>query len=285
MVKNDDRRRLPPEIVYEVLEHCLFVSPEALFSAPALFWGYRDCDLGTRPVLRRSVHLLRVCRQWHALALPLLYAALWISSTADAEAIAHALRSRPPLCRAVRALRVGAVEDGFGDGLQYIVAHAPHLRAVRLQLDTSDWAALNSLDALARALPCLRPTVLWVSRNIAVSGRHACRVAAIFNTCLAEDYTHLEHLHLGSNFNLTEETAHAIRQCPRLNSVSIRLTDLQYQWPPSLLNTIDSPRLQTIRCRVPVANLATLDIDNVRKDLVSRGVDSAVVEKLTFIPR
>ena len=69
---------LPPEIIYEILEHCLFVSPETLFSAPALFWGYRDYNPGGRPMLRRSAHLLRVCRQWYAIALPLLYAALWI---------------------------------------------------------------------------------------------------------------------------------------------------------------------------------------------------------------
>ena len=92
-----------------------------------------------------------------------------------------------------------------------------------------------------------------------------------------------EHLHLGQNFDLTEDTAHAIRQCPRLISLSIFLTDLQYQWPASLLNTMDSPRLQTIRCRVK--NLAALDVARVKEDLISRGVDSGVVGKLTFAQR
>ena len=69
---------------------------------------------------------------------------------------------------------------------------------MRLQLDTSDWAALNSLDALAAALPRLRPTTLWLSRNITLSGKYTCRIAAIVNTCLAEDYADLVGLFVGA---------------------------------------------------------------------------------------
>ena len=92
-----------------------------------------------------------------------------------------------------------------------------------------------------------------------------------------------EHLHLGTNFDLTEDTAHAIRQCPRLRSISIFLTDLQYLWSPSVLNTINSPRLQTIRCRVQ--NPAALDAARVKQNLIQRGVNQSAVEKLTFVPR
>lgn len=290
--------RLPAELIYEILEYCIAITPEKLFTTPGRFWGYNT----SAPSLQRNCHLLHVSKGWHNIGTHFLYASLWITKASHAESIAGVLRTNPLLRRVVRDIRMSPVEDGFGDNMQFIVENAPNLRNVRLELDTSDWAAISSMDSLAKALPCLNPTMLWLSRNISISGKHEYRIASIISTCLAKDYLSLvspdspsittmirailtivqKHLRLCMNFNLTEETAHAIRQCRQLETITIFLNDAQYGWPAPLLNLFDIPNLRTICCST--TSPSTLKVVELRRRLTERGIKQGIVDKVIIVP-
>ena len=293
--------RFPTEIVYEILEYCIAITPETLFTARRQFWGYHDFR-SSRPSLQRYSHLLLVSKRWYDIGLPFLYTSLWISQASHAEATASVLRVNPSLCRVVRDIRMSAVDDGFGDNLQYIVENTPNLTNVRLELETSDWAAISSIEFLGNALPLLSPTTLWLSRDIAIAGKYECRIASIICSCLAEDYTSLvgyssllsrntlvtisivqRHLHLCRNFHLTEEMAHIIRQCRQLRTIEAFLSDIQYQWPASLVNWFNIPSLQAIRC-LTHTSLRPQTLEELERNLLDKGIERGVVDKIVLVP-
>ncbi|KAJ2931156.1 hypothetical protein H1R20_g5896, partial [Candolleomyces eurysporus] len=94
-------RNLPEEMIQEVLSQTLSIPDEdfcsALSKSPFAKVTFNDTP---------SRAILEVCKQWHRIGTPLLYATVVFRSKAQIQALWWTLAHRPELCKYVKKLRV-----------------------------------------------------------------------------------------------------------------------------------------------------------------------------------
>ncbi|KAI0733864.1 hypothetical protein BC629DRAFT_1571846 [Irpex lacteus] len=120
--------KLPEEIIYEILKpvfHTIII--DTFIQRPAL--ALYGCKYGSSPEL--PYHLPLVCKQWHRIITPLLYATVELRTEAGMRLLANTLAATPALGLLIRHLRLNA---GYGLQLYTIVKSAPNIRIVSLNI-------------------------------------------------------------------------------------------------------------------------------------------------------
>ncbi|KAF7289030.1 hypothetical protein HMN09_01350900 [Mycena chlorophos] len=105
-----------------------------------------------------SAYLL-VCKSWLRVATPLLYGVVVLRSSAQAKALARALKGNPELGRFVKKLRV---EGGLGSALQTVLELAPNITDLFLTLEIY---GTDKTDGLCKGLPLISPRRLILQRT------------------------------------------------------------------------------------------------------------------------
>ncbi|TDL29915.1 hypothetical protein BD410DRAFT_46665 [Rickenella mellea] len=124
--------RLPDEILKEILEPSLHI-PDDEFSS---IGRARESPFGR--TARNSSSLLIVSKRWMRVATPLLYEVVIIRSTAQAQALAYAIKSNKAFGLFIKKIRM---EGGFGKAPAQFIASAPNIRDIFLTLDL--WSSDN----------------------------------------------------------------------------------------------------------------------------------------------
>lgn len=147
---------LPEELIHDILEMRLFISPAQFFAFPShefARWGApprRDVD---RPP---ASDLLLVSKRWLRIGSRLLYKCVRISMTHHTIAIAELLKKNPALGTAIRSLRL---DGGMGKELYTIIDHAPNIESLYVSLH---FRPSQGIAGLRQALPLLNPTKLYL---------------------------------------------------------------------------------------------------------------------------
>lgn len=158
--------QLPEEILSAILRLRLSPSLDAFFAFPpytANLQPWRDPP-HTPPSRRKGAprrprprSLLLVCKRWHRVGAPLLWASLFLGlKLRRVRAIAATLARDAPLGRAVRHLRV---EGRFGPDLLAVLRCAPRVRALSLWLHVP---GADTLEGLREGLLLIDPAVLHI---------------------------------------------------------------------------------------------------------------------------
>ncbi|TDL29959.1 hypothetical protein BD410DRAFT_759092 [Rickenella mellea] len=148
--------KLPDEVLKEILSPALLISDaEFAFSE----------EENSNPFAKRSQStssLLLVCKRWMRVATPLLYEVVVIRSTAQAQALADALRLNGAFSPYIRKLRM---EGGFGSAPGRFIPASPNIRELFVTLDV--WSDDN-VTGLCRAFisMTLRRLVVQERRQI-----------------------------------------------------------------------------------------------------------------------
>ncbi|TDL29968.1 hypothetical protein BD410DRAFT_737178 [Rickenella mellea] len=115
-------RRLPEEILKEILVPLLHV-PDEEFSSQGSPFGHTH---------RNTSSLLLVSKHWMRVATPLLYEVVVIRSTAQAQALAYAIKCNKGFGAFMKKLRM---EGGFGRAPAQFITSAPNIRELFVTLD------------------------------------------------------------------------------------------------------------------------------------------------------
>ncbi|TDL29966.1 hypothetical protein BD410DRAFT_834186 [Rickenella mellea] len=118
--------RLPDEILKEILVPPLRI-PDVEFSSTG-----RASESPFGRTVRNSSSLLLVSKQWMRVATPLLYEVVIMRSTAQAQALAYAIKSNKAFGMFIKKLRM---EGGFGKSPAHFIALAPNIRELFVTLD------------------------------------------------------------------------------------------------------------------------------------------------------
>ena len=142
------RRTIPEEVIRNILSTCLTVPSETFFRFPT--------QVPRTSRTSRSIHVLRVSKQWLRLGRPLLYSSLILSKTGHTRTVAIVLKQDPRLGSSIRSLRL---EGGYCKELTTIVDLASNVEElyVDLEINSSD-----SIVGLRKTLPILNPKMLYL---------------------------------------------------------------------------------------------------------------------------
>ncbi|KAJ7651196.1 hypothetical protein FB45DRAFT_889903 [Roridomyces roridus] len=141
---------LPDEIISKIITPGLKV-PEELFSDTSPVSPFSTYTLSP------SAYLV-VCKDWLRVATPLLYNVVVLRSTAQAAALALALKDTPELGRFIKKLRV---EGGYGPPMHAILKCSPNV--TDLFLSFSIWP--SDTNGLCQGLPLINPHRLILVDN------------------------------------------------------------------------------------------------------------------------
>ncbi|KAI0267858.1 hypothetical protein BC834DRAFT_870255 [Gloeopeniophorella convolvens] len=212
---------LPPELWLHIFESATDTpgayDPDVsdAFTHPSTELPHLD-NSHERAVLHASLStrrvLVRVCRQWRALATPLLYHALWLGHPRALRALVYTLRHKPELGAHVRRLDVAlrTTEDERGkdhrlremrDHLIRILTHTPCLEIF----------VVNFCQPGSWHIPC------WMSAKILTALRDTCgpslrRLCWVGDHMNSTDYKY--HRHPGR-----KEVISLLRRTPNLRTL------------------------------------------------------------------
>ncbi|EJD48719.1 hypothetical protein AURDEDRAFT_162173 [Auricularia subglabra TFB-10046 SS5] len=143
--------RLADETLHQILQIALEVADD----------DFADISgLKTSPFALRessSSEILLVCKRWMRVATPLLYDTVIIRSTAQARALARALKKSPQFVRYLKKLRL---EGGFGASVEKVMCAAVNLHDLHLSLDVG---SQDNVKGMCDAMPAINPTRLVLS--------------------------------------------------------------------------------------------------------------------------
>jgi hypothetical protein len=140
--------KLPDEILKEILAPVLKVDDRSFANTSSLSpFSLRNYS---------NSAILVVCKRWLRVTTPLLYHVVVLRSTAQAQALAVALKTNKLLGHFIKKLRL---EGGFGASIEKIMLAAPNITDIFLSL--SIWSN-DSTTGLCRGLPSLDPHRLIV---------------------------------------------------------------------------------------------------------------------------
>ncbi|TDL29972.1 hypothetical protein BD410DRAFT_780489 [Rickenella mellea] len=167
--------RLPDEILKEILTPPLQI-PDDEFS----FTG-RASESPFGRTARNSSSLLVVSKQWMRVATPLLYEVVIIRSTAQAEALACAVKYNKAFGLFIRRLRM---EGGFGKSPARFIASAPNIRELFVTLDV--WSDDNA-SGLCNVLSGMNIRRLIMNQqDYHIKNAKASRLWGRLSTCIPQ---------------------------------------------------------------------------------------------------
>ncbi|KZV92927.1 hypothetical protein EXIGLDRAFT_836082 [Exidia glandulosa HHB12029] len=205
--------KLPDETLAAIMALHLTV-PDAAFTSTDYLSPFSRIE-------QSSSTLLCVCKRFMRVATPLLYETVILRSTAQAQALAAALKANKDFGRFIKKLRV---EGGYGASVEKIMVAAPNITDFAMTLKL--WANDN-VRGMCKAMHNINPRrVVLISLNDSrdnVSTRNATdTLCACF-----ESWTRLTTVILPANeFSLDYGPAQALvpamKKCPTLREVGLR---------------------------------------------------------------
>jgi hypothetical protein len=163
--------KLPDEILKDIISPVLQVE-DSLFADPSL-----KSPFSLRNYSNSA--LLIVCKRWLRVATPLLYNVVVLRSTAQAQALARALKTTVELGRFIRKLRL---EGGFGASVEKIILAAPNITDVFLSL--AIWSD-DSVTGLCRGLPSMNPSRVIIRDCGGRRNSQIRRLRTTLNECIS----------------------------------------------------------------------------------------------------
>ncbi|TDL27927.1 hypothetical protein BD410DRAFT_835195 [Rickenella mellea] len=173
---------LPDEILKEILAPPLRISENDF-----RFSGGTDVSPFGR-TFRNSTRVLLVSKQWMRVATPLLYEGVIIRSTAQAQALALAVKCNKVLGTFIKRLRM---EGGFGMDTARFIAAAPNIRELVVSLNLREG---DKAGGLCDASPKMNPRRLII--NPGEPGPLSTKAIHLRNvlTACIRNWPHLETL-------------------------------------------------------------------------------------------
>ncbi|KZV95378.1 hypothetical protein EXIGLDRAFT_735387 [Exidia glandulosa HHB12029] len=180
---------LPNELLKEILSPPLLV-PDKLFA-----------DTGATSPFRQATHssadVLLVCNQWMRVGTPVLYETVVIRSTAQAQALALALKSTPAFGRFIKNLRI---EGAFGAHLGKIALVALNVTDFCFSLAIYADANVNGLVKLLSTLDPER-VILTTAPPTAVKNKGHTAVLSTLCRCIPK-WSRFRTFHYSSSTSL-----------------------------------------------------------------------------------
>lgn len=156
--------QIPDEILGEILQHGLSVSPVDQILTQSLFPGapvkYPECTHSGKALPQPD--LLLVCKRWLRVGSPLFYHSVRLANKPQVRKIASTFDTNPSLALMVCNLRLAG---GYGQELEAVMKHLTRLNQLSISIFTDSGGYIG----LTRGLTHVNPTYLYI---IDITGLH-----------------------------------------------------------------------------------------------------------------